>query len=276
MSSNPKFAPDRCKVGELRIRDTANLREIEHSGLKEQAAVDTYTRLPGAGMQRNATETADNAIDCDGAHPPRQPQPRGAAGRPAGHPGGAGAGPASSPTSAKATAGRPRGVFRPLRLWWRPDRGPRPRTLLPARRIFPGLAWCEDPHSRRYNRPFLRSANGPGDGLWRKDRLYDLIVEIDHNTRPRVAGRGSAVFFHVARPDRSPTAGCVAMGVGELSHLARETSIEKRKSKFTCSELVASKGTCANQPRSPKIAVPIRTWVAPWAMAAAKSRAHSH
>ena len=115
--------------------------------------------------------------------------------------------------------GTPRGVFRPLRLWWRPDRGPRPRTSLPARRIFPGLAWCEDPHSRLYNRPFRRSANGPGDGLWRKDRLYDLIVEIDHNTRPRVAGRGSAVFFHVARPDRSPTAGCVAMGAGELSKL---------------------------------------------------------
>ena len=29
--------------------------------------------------------------------------------------------------------------------------------------------------------------------------LYDMIIEIDHNTRPRVAGRGSAVFIHVAR-----------------------------------------------------------------------------
>jgi len=32
--------------------------------------------------------------------------------------------------------------------------------------------------------------------------LYDLIIEIDLNTRPRVAGLGSAVFLHVARPDR--------------------------------------------------------------------------
>jgi len=30
-----------------------------------------------------------------------------------------------------------------------------------------------------------RSANEPGDRLWRHDRLYDLIIEIDHNTRPR-------------------------------------------------------------------------------------------
>ena len=69
------------------------------------------------------------------------------------------------------------------------------------------MAWCEDPADRRYNRPFRRSANEPGDRLWRVDGLYDLIVEIDHNIRPRVAGRGSAVFLHVARPDRGPDGG---------------------------------------------------------------------
>jgi len=118
----------------------------------------------------------------------------------------------------------PAGRFRPLRLWWRPDRGPRPNTLLPVRRIEPDLAWCEEPADRRYNRPFRRSANEPGDRLWRADPLYDLIIEIDHNTRPRVAGQGSAVFLHVARPDRGPTAGCVAMGVGELRRLLRTLS----------------------------------------------------
>jgi len=72
---------------------------------------------------------------------------------------------------------------------------------------------------RRYNRPFPLSANEPGDRLWRDDRLYDLIVEIDHNTRPRLAGRGGAVFLHVASPDRSPTAGCIAMPAGDLRRL---------------------------------------------------------
>jgi L,D-peptidoglycan transpeptidase YkuD (ErfK/YbiS/YcfS/YnhG family) len=113
----------------------------------------------------------------------------------------------------------PAGRFRPLRLWWRADRSPRPQTHLPVRRIGPDLAWCEDPADRRYNRPFRRSANEPGDRLWRNDGLYDLIVEIDHNTRPRVAGRGSAVFLHVARPDRGPTAGCVAMEARALRWL---------------------------------------------------------
>src|SRR3984957_15852488 len=81
--------------------------------------------------------------------------------------------------------GTPRGRFRPVRLWWRADRLPRPRTLLPVRRIGPDDAWCEDPHNRRYNQAFRRSANEPGDRLRRTDGLYDMIVEIDHNTRPR-------------------------------------------------------------------------------------------
>jgi L,D-peptidoglycan transpeptidase YkuD (ErfK/YbiS/YcfS/YnhG family) len=115
--------------------------------------------------------------------------------------------------------GTPRGRFRLVRLWWRPDRHPRPATGLPIRRITPHVAWCEDTADRRYNRAFCRSANEPGDRLWRDDHLYDFIVEIDHNARPRVAGRGSAVFIHVARPNRSPTAGCVALTSRELARL---------------------------------------------------------
>jgi len=113
----------------------------------------------------------------------------------------------------------PRGRFRLIRLWWRADRAPRPRTLLPVRCIDPALAWCENPADRRYNRQFRRSANEPGDRLWRDDRLYDLVIELSHNTRPRVAGRGSAVFMHVARPDRSSTAGCVALDAKDLRRL---------------------------------------------------------
>jgi L,D-peptidoglycan transpeptidase YkuD (ErfK/YbiS/YcfS/YnhG family) len=113
----------------------------------------------------------------------------------------------------------PRGRFRLLRLWWRADRHPRPPTLLPAKPITPDLAWCEDTSDRRYNRPFRRAPADGGDRLWREDHLYDFVIEIDHNTRPRVAGRGSAVFVHVARANRSPTAGCVALAAADLVRL---------------------------------------------------------
>jgi len=115
--------------------------------------------------------------------------------------------------------GTPRGSFRPLRLWWRADRLIRPRTFLPVRRIGAADAWCEDPADRRYNRPLCRSATEPGDRLRRADHLYDLIVEIDHNTRPRVAGRGSAVFIHLARDSYGPTAGCIGLNSRDLKNL---------------------------------------------------------
>jgi L,D-peptidoglycan transpeptidase YkuD (ErfK/YbiS/YcfS/YnhG family) len=124
--------------------------------------------------------------------------------------------------------GTPRGSFRPRRLWWRADRLPRPASLLPARRISPADAWCEDPNDRRYNQAFRRSANEPGDRLRRDDHLYDMVIEIDHNTRPRVARRGSAVFIHLARPRYAPTAGCVALKAHDLHRLLGRLTAKTR------------------------------------------------
>jgi L,D-peptidoglycan transpeptidase YkuD (ErfK/YbiS/YcfS/YnhG family) len=124
--------------------------------------------------------------------------------------------------------GTPRGQFRPVRLWWRADRSWRPQTLLPTNRIGPGDAWCEDPEDRHYNRPFRRSLGAAGDRLWRDDALYDIIVEIDHNTRPRVAGRGSAVFIHIARPGFAPTAGCLALTPRALRMVVKRLSQKTR------------------------------------------------
>jgi L,D-peptidoglycan transpeptidase YkuD (ErfK/YbiS/YcfS/YnhG family) len=122
--------------------------------------------------------------------------------------------------------GTPRGTFRPLRLWWRADRHPRPRTFLPVRAIRPEDAWCEDPEDRRYNQPLRLASKQGGDRLRRADHLYDFIIEIDQNTRPRIAGRGSAVFLHLARVDFSPTAGCVAMTAGAMLQLLKRLGPE--------------------------------------------------
>jgi L,D-peptidoglycan transpeptidase YkuD (ErfK/YbiS/YcfS/YnhG family) len=122
------------------------------------------------------------------------------------------------------------GTFRPRRVWWRADRHPRPRTFLPVRAIRPEDAWCEDPASRHYNRPVRLDRAGPGDRLTRADQLYDFIIEIDHNMRPRIAGRGSAVFLHLARENFAPTAGCISMSRAAmlrlLARLGPQTRIE--------------------------------------------------
>jgi L,D-peptidoglycan transpeptidase YkuD (ErfK/YbiS/YcfS/YnhG family) len=117
--------------------------------------------------------------------------------------------------------GTPRGTYHPLRLWWRADRHTRPRTFLPVRPIGPDDAWCEDPRDRHYNQPVRLERDHGGDRLTRDDHLYDFIVEIDHNSGPRIAGRGSAVFLHLARTDFSPTAGCVSMTRSSMLRLLR-------------------------------------------------------
>jgi len=124
--------------------------------------------------------------------------------------------------------GTPRGTFHPRQLWWRADRHPRPRTFLRSRAITPDDAWCEDPGDRHYNRPVRLERDHSGDRLKREDHLYDFIVEIDHNTRPRVAGRGSAVFLHLARDNFVPTAGCVSMTRSAMLHLLRRLGPQTR------------------------------------------------
>ena len=124
--------------------------------------------------------------------------------------------------------GTPKGSFRPRQVWWRADRHPRPRTFLPVRAIRPDDAWCEDPGSRHYNQPMRLDADKSGDRLMRDDHLYDFIVEIDHNTHPRIAGRGSAVFLHLARENFGPTAGCVSMTKSAMLHLLQRLGPETK------------------------------------------------
>ena len=100
----------------------------------------------------------------------------------------------------------------PLRsVLWRADRAPRPRTLLPVRAIRPRDAWCDDVTDRRYNRLIDRPPGEAEERLTRNDNLYDVIVELGWNDAPVRRGRGSAIFWHLARPGFLPTAGCVAV-----------------------------------------------------------------
>lgn len=113
----------------------------------------------------------------------------------------------------------PAGTWRLVELRWRADRGARPATGLPNRPIRPDDGWCDDPADRRYNRPVRLPVRASHEEMWRADRLYDLVIVLDHNQRPRKARGGSAVFLHLERPDGGPTAGCVAFRPADLARL---------------------------------------------------------
>ncbi len=109
----------------------------------------------------------------------------------------------------------PAGVFALRALFWRPDRGLRPRTRLPATMIGPRMGWSDDPADPRYNR-LVRLGRGFGaERMRRADRLYDLAVVTSHN-EAGAPGLGSAVFVHLWRGPRKPTAGCVAFAPRDL------------------------------------------------------------
>jgi L,D-peptidoglycan transpeptidase YkuD (ErfK/YbiS/YcfS/YnhG family) len=99
---------------------------------------------------------------------------------------------------------------------YRPDKVTRPRTMLPVQRIGRMDGWCDAPGDRNYNRPVRHPYQASAERLWRDDALYDLVVVLGHNQRPRLRGCGSAIFMHVARPGYLPTEGCIALERGHL------------------------------------------------------------
>lgn len=105
----------------------------------------------------------------------------------------------------------PRGVFGLSAVLFRPDRLVAPMTVLPAHPIAPCDGWCDDPSRPEYNQPVQLPAAASHERLWRHDHFYDIVVVLGHNSAPVIAGRGSAIFFHLARSDYGPTAGCVAV-----------------------------------------------------------------
>ncbi len=113
----------------------------------------------------------------------------------------------------------PAGHFRLIEGFFKPGIGRRPATLLSLRPIDKMLGWCEDPASPSYNRAIRLPVRAGHETMWREDGLYDFVGVLDYNMRPRRKYRGSAIFLHCARPDLSPTAGCVALGATDLRKL---------------------------------------------------------
>ena len=112
----------------------------------------------------------------------------------------------------------PRGSWSVVCVLYHPDRVARPRTMLPVSAIRANDGWCDAVGDRNYNclvkHPYPVSA----EKLRRDDGLYDIVVVLNYNIRPRVQGRGSAIFLHVASAGYRPTEGCIAV---KRDHLQR-------------------------------------------------------
>ena len=110
----------------------------------------------------------------------------------------------------------PAGRWGLVEVRWRADRAPRPRTALPVRAISPQDGWCDAPGDRNYNRQVRHPYPASAERLWREDNLYDVVIVLAYNLRPRAIGRGSAIFMHLARPGYAPTEGCIALNAAHM------------------------------------------------------------
>lgn len=122
----------------------------------------------------------------------------------------------------------PVGAFALRRLLYRADRVAKPPTRLAVAAIAPADGWCDDPEDAAYNQPVTLPYPGRAEALWRGDGVYDLVVPLGYNDDPVVAGAGSAIFLHLARPDFAPTEGCVALAQPDLLAVLAEAGPETR------------------------------------------------
>ncbi|MGE0745074.1 MAG: L,D-transpeptidase [Rhodospirillales bacterium] len=122
----------------------------------------------------------------------------------------------------------PAGAFAARRVLYRADRLSRPPAAIALAPLDPQDGWCDDPGDAAYNRMVRLPFAGGHERLWRDDGVYDVIVVLGHNDDPVVPGGGSAIFLHVARPDYSPTEGCVALARDDLITVLGEWSAADR------------------------------------------------
>lgn len=105
----------------------------------------------------------------------------------------------------------------PLReLYYRPDRLQAPSSPFAPQPITKSMGWCDDSAHPSYNLSVPLPFEASHETLWREDNRYNVIVPMGYNDAPPVAGKGSAIFFHIAADDYEGTEGCVAIAQDDM------------------------------------------------------------
>ncbi len=110
----------------------------------------------------------------------------------------------------------PRGKWKLDKLYFRPDKGRRPASMLRTTPLRQHDGWCDAEGHKDYNRQVRLPFPASHETLWREDAAYDLLVTTNHNQRPRIQRAGSAIFLHIWRQGAITTEGCVALRAADL------------------------------------------------------------
>ena len=104
----------------------------------------------------------------------------------------------------------PKGQFKLGLLYYRKDRIKHLKCRIKKKIIKRNMGWCNDSRSKKYNREINFPFKYKAEKLYRKDKIYDIFINIKYNFYPTIKKGGSAIFLHLSN-NYKPTLGCVAI-----------------------------------------------------------------
>ena len=122
----------------------------------------------------------------------------------------------------------PKGAFKIVKIYYRRDRLKKLSSKFKLTKITKKMGWCDDPKSKKYNQLIKLPTKYSHENLYRRDNIYDLILVLNYNMKPKIKNKGSAIFIHVAKKNYKKTAGCIALRKVDLICLIKEINKNTR------------------------------------------------
>jgi len=105
----------------------------------------------------------------------------------------------------------PKGIFNLGLLYYRKDRNKFLKIKIKNKIIKKNMGWCDDINSEKYNQEIKFPFKHGAENLYRRDKKYDILINIKYNHYPIVKDKGSAIFLHLTNKEYKPTRGCIAI-----------------------------------------------------------------
>ena len=73
------------------------------------------------------------------------------------------------------------------------------------------MGWGDDSESKKYNQEIHFPFKYNAEKLYRRDKIYDIFIDIKYNRSPIIKDKGSVIFLHLCNKKYKPTRGCIAI-----------------------------------------------------------------
>ena len=105
----------------------------------------------------------------------------------------------------------PKGTFELGTFYYRKDNNKPLKCKIKKKIIKEKMGWCNDSKSKKYNQEISFPFKYGAEKLYRKDKIYDLFINIKYNFSPVIKEKGSAIYLHITDGKYKPTEGCIAI-----------------------------------------------------------------